>query len=213
WVSFASWAASARTPSYTELFLDSSGNRGSPALGPERSDYAEIGLRYLAAAQRVNLALFERRTDALIDWARLPGEVQWQARRFDGHRSRGAELEWQWLPSGKRLERVDLAATVLDTRLDRRGLQIKYALDYAELGIIAGAVWRLSNTLGLTTRARYSQRSSGEAGTLLDLRLSWQLADLQLFVEGNNLLDRRLVESGFAKLPGRWLYAGVAVGW
>ena len=121
WTAFASMARSARVPSYTELFLDTSGNRGNPDLAPERSDYAEAGLRFRAGAHRINLALFERRTDTLIDWAREPGEVQWQADQFDGHRSRGGEIEWRWFPGTTLLERVDLAATVLDTELDARG--------------------------------------------------------------------------------------------
>lgn len=210
WTAFASVARSARAPSYTELFLDTSGNRGNPDLGPERSDYAEAGLRLSAGAQRLNLALFERRTDTLIDWAREPGEVQWRADQFDGHRSRGGEVEWRWFARRRWLERVDLAATVLDTELDDRGLEIKYALDYPEVAVTGGAVWRLGESLRATTRARYSDRSTGESGTLLDLRLGWRIARVELFVEGNNLLDERLVEAGFAELPGRWLYAGVS---
>ncbi|NBB92873.1 MAG: TonB-dependent receptor [Gammaproteobacteria bacterium] len=209
WTAFASVARSARVPSYTELFLQTSGNLGNPDLEPERSDYAEAGLRFRAGAQRVNLALFERRTDGLIDWGRMPGEVQWQAAQFDGHRSRGGEVEWRWFPGRPWLERVDLAATVLETDLDDRGLEIKYALDYPELGLTGGAVWRLGESVRLTTRARYTDRSSGESGTLVDLRLGWRLSRVELFVEGSNLLDERLVEAGFAPLPGRWLYAGV----
>jgi iron complex outermembrane receptor protein len=209
WTAFASLARSARVPSYTELFLQTSGNLGNPELEPERSDYAELGLRFRSGAHRVNLALFERRTDELIDWARAPGEVQWRADQFDGHRSRGGEVEWRWFPGRRWLERVDLAATALDTRLDDRGLEIKYALDHPELGLTAGAVWRLGDAIRLTTRARYSDRSTGESGTLVDLRLAWRVSKAELFIEGNNLLDRRLVEAGFAELPGRWLYAGV----
>ncbi|MDZ7789309.1 MAG: TonB-dependent receptor [Xanthomonadales bacterium] len=209
WTAFASIARSARVPSYTELFLQTGGNLGNPDLEPERSDYAEAGMRFRAGAHRVNIALFERRTDTLIDWARAPGEVQWQAGQFDGHRSRGGEIEWRWFPGKPLLERVDLAATVLDTRLDDRGLEIKYALDYPEVGLTGGAVWRLGSSVRLTTRARYQDRSTGESGTLVDLRLGWQVSKVELFVEGNNLLDKRLVEAGFARLPGRWLYAGV----
>lgn len=210
WTVFASLARSARAPSYTELFLQTSGNRGNPALRPERSDYAEAGLRFGTGAHHLNLALFERRTDTLIDWARVPGEVQWQADQFDGHRSRGGEIEWRWLSGNDWLESVDLAATIIDTELDDRGLEIKYALDYPELGLTGGAVWHLGRALRLTTRARYQERSTGESGTLIDLRLGWQTSKVELFVEGNNLLDKRLIEAGFAELPGRWLYAGVS---
>ncbi|WP_376693003.1 TonB-dependent receptor plug domain-containing protein [Wenzhouxiangella sp. EGI_FJ10409] len=209
WTAFASWARSARVPSYTELFLQTGGNLGNPELEPERSDYAEAGLRFRVGAHRINLAAFERRTDTLIDWAREPGEVQWQAGQFDGHRSRGGELEWRWFPEQRWLERVDLAATVLDTELDARGLEIKYALDYPERGVTGGAVWRLGESVRLTTRARYQDRNTGESGTLVDLRLGWRASKVELFVEGNNLLDKRLVEAGFAPLPGRWLYAGI----
>nr|WP_240451323.1 TonB-dependent receptor [Wenzhouxiangella sp. XN201] len=209
WTAFASWARSTRAPSWTELFLQTSGNRGSTQLEPERSDYAEAGLRFAAGSHRINLAAFERRTDRLIDWARAPGEVAWQAGQFDGHRSRGAEIEWRWRAGRRWLERVDLAATALDTELDRRGLEIKYALDYPELGLVGAAVWRLGDALRLTTRARYSDRSTGQSGTLVDLRLGWRVSGVELFVEGNNLLDRRLVEAGFAPLPGRWLYGGL----
>ncbi|WP_181918228.1 MULTISPECIES: TonB-dependent siderophore receptor [unclassified Wenzhouxiangella] len=209
WTAFASWARSARVPSYTELFLQTGGNLGNPDLEPERSDYAEAGLRFRAGAHRINLALFERRTDTLIDWARTLGDVQWQAGQFDGHRSRGGEMEWRWFPDTRWLERVDLAGTVLDTELDARGLEIKYALDYPERGFTGGAVWRLAESVRLTTRARYQDRSTGESGTLVDLRLGWRVSRVELFVEGNNLLDKRLVEAGFAPLPGRWLYAGI----
>lgn len=209
WTAFASVARSARAPSYTELFLDTSGNRGNPDLAPERSDYAEAGLRFRGGAHLINLALFERRTETLIDWARAPGDVQWQAGQFDGHRSRGGEVEWRWFPEQRWLERVDVAATVLDTRLDDRGFQIKYALDYPEMSVSGGAVWRLAEAVRLTARARYSDRSSGESGTLVDLRLGWRVSAFELFVEGSNLLDRRLVEAGFAPLPGRWIYAGM----
>jgi len=209
WTAFASVARSARVPSYTELFLQTSGNLGNPNLEPERSDYAETGLRFRTNAHRVNLALFERRTDTLIDWSREPGEVQWQAAQFDGHRSRGGELEWRWYPGRSWLDRVDLAATVLETDLEDRGLEIKYALDYPRTELTGGAVWRLGRSLRLTTRARYTDRSTGESGTLVDLRLGWRVSQVELFVEGNNLLDERLIEAGFAPLPGRWLYAGL----
>ena len=78
------------------------------------------------------------------------------------------------------------------------------------MGLTGGAVWRLGSSVRLTTRARYQDRSTGESGTLVDLRLGWQVSKVELFVEGNNLLDKRLVEAGFG-LPGRWLYAGVRV--
>lgn len=209
WTAFVSAARSARVPSYTELFLQTGGNLGNPDLQAERSDYAEAGLRFNAGAHRVNLALFERRSDSLIEWARAPGTVQWQADQFDDQRSRGVEVEWRWFPGRRWLERIDLGASMLDTDLNDRGLEIKYALDYPEASLVAGAVWNLSSAVRLTTRARYQDRSSGESGILADVRIGWRSGGFEWFLEGSNLLDERIVEAGFAPLPGRWWYAGV----
>jgi iron complex outermembrane receptor protein len=209
WTAFASLARTAREPSYTERFLQTSANVGNPSLAPERSTYAEAGLRWRAGSYALDLALFERRTDDLVDWARPPGEVTWQADNFDGHRSRGAEIEWRWRPDAGAIEHVDLAVTALDTELDARGLEIKYALDYPERSLKGGAVWRIGERFRLTTRARYQDRSSGESAVLVDARASWRVSRAELFVEGTNLLDETVVEAGFAPLPGRWIYAGL----
>jgi len=216
WSVHAATAATSRIPSYTELFLQTSGNRGSAVLVPERSGFHELGVRYRVGPRRLSLTVFERRTRDLIDWARAPGELAWQAGNFDGHRSRGAELEWLWRSQGTGLlEHLRLSSTWLDTRLDHGDSQIKYALDFARFAASAAARVRLRGGLGLSVQARYQQRSSdparpaGREAFLISARLDWQRGPMQWLVEGTNLLDDTVVEAGFAPLPGRWLYAGL----
>lgn len=207
---FASTARSVRIPSYTEQFLLTSGNRGNPALEPERSRYHEAGLRFAEGGHGYSAAVFERRTRDLIDWARHPGEVAWQADNFDGHRTRGAELEWRWRPPViDRLDQLRLSWTLLNTRLDDGGREIKYALDYPRQAWSATGLFHLGSGLGLSLQARYVDRRSGDSATLVAARLVRTFEVLQLFVEGANLLDREIIETGFAPIPGRTFQFGV----
>src|SRR5690606_11892060 len=63
-----------RTPTWTERYYRDPANEGSPDLSPERSWSGELGAdATLATGLRVGFAVFERRADDLIDWARALG--------------------------------------------------------------------------------------------------------------------------------------------
>ncbi len=205
---FLAAGRSARQPSYTELHLQTSGNRGRDDLSPERSTLVELGWQWRYLGQRLDGALFERRTDRLIDWARAPGEVTWLADQFDGHRARGLELDWRWTSPRPGIDQLGLSWTWLDTRLDDDGREIKYALDAprnglrAHLRLAPGPRWRLAFD------ARYAEVARGRDAYWLNARVSRLIGLGELFIEGSNLLDREVPEAGFAPLPGRWLIGG-----
>jgi vitamin B12 transporter len=211
WHAHLSSARSARVPSWTERHLLTGGNVGNPELLPERSTLHEAGLRYSAGRHRLAAAVFERRTDRLIDWSRGPGEVTWRADNFEGHRGRGAELEWYWRPAGSgRLQSLSASWTGLSTRLDDRGQAIKYALDYPRHAWTAGGLFDLGGGISLSIQARLVERGSGNRGTLVAARVQRRFGDVQLYVEGSNLLDEEIVEAGFDSLPGRAVFAGLS---
>ncbi|TVQ27913.1 MAG: TonB-dependent receptor, partial [Wenzhouxiangella sp.] len=206
---FASAGRSARQPSYTELHLQTSGNRGRDDLAPERSTLYEIGSRWRQGEHALSVAVFERRTDRLIDWAREPGAVTWLARQFDAHRGRGLDLDWRWQADIPWLDELGLGYGYLHTRLDDGGEEIKYALD-APRHVVKGRV-RLAPGAGwqLALDARWAERRGDANALWVSARLARRIGLAEIFVEGSNLLDREQAEAGFAPLPGRWLLTGV----
>ncbi len=211
WQAHLSSARTARVPSWTERFLVTGGNVGNPDLEPERSLLHEAGLRYLAGQHRLAMALFERRTTDLIDWARQRGEVTWRADNFAGHRSRGGEIEWRWMPANHSwINHLGASWTALTTRLDDGGRELKYALDFPRHAWTADGQFELGARLELSVNARRVQRRAGNRGTLLAARLARQFGAVQLHVEGNNLFDEALIEAGFDTVPGRGVFAGMS---
>lgn len=208
---FLSAGRSARAPSYIERFLPGgAGNEGNPELEPERSLQAEAGLRWQQGGHALSAATFYRRTSKLIDWARPAADADFVARNFGGHRSVGAEVEYRLQPELRYLGDLRFGYTRLHTRLDDGDEEIAYALDHPrhELTMTARLTWLPS--LQQSLQLRYVDRRGGESALLLASRLSWYWRDLELSLEGSNLLDRHHVEAGFAPLPGRWILAGVA---
>ncbi len=208
---FASAARSARVASYIERFLPGgAGNQGNPDLEPERSLQAEVGLRWQDDRQSLSAATFYRRTTNLIDWARPAPDVDFMSDNFGGHRSVGAELEYRLRPDPPWLGDLRLGYTRLHTRLDDGGNEIAYALDHPRHDVTLSARFTWLPPLEQSLQLRYVERRGGGSAMLLASRLSWRWRELEVSLEGSNLLDRDYIEAGFAPLPGRWLIAGVA---
>lgn len=211
WHAHLSSARTARVPSWTERFLETGGNVGRPELASERSTLGEAGFRYTAGEHRVAAAVFERRTERLIDWARQPGDVTWRADNFDGHGSRGGEIEWRWRPlPWSRVRQLSASWTAMASRLHDDGREIKYALDYPRHAWSLNALFALGSDLELSTSARRLHRGSDNRATLLAMRLARQLGDVRAYIEGTNLLDEEVIETGFDSIPGRAVFAGVS---
>ncbi|MGY6553581.1 MAG: TonB-dependent receptor plug domain-containing protein [Wenzhouxiangella sp.] len=208
WGWFVAAGRTARQPSYTELFLQTAGNRGRDDLGTERSTLIELGWQWQHDQHRLDGAAFERRTERLIDWAREPGSVTWLADQLDDHRTRGLELDWRWQPRYTRVDELGLSWTWVDTRLADGGREIKYALDVPRSSVRAHLRLSPSPQWRLAVDARLAETRQGPNAYWLNARLSRLLSQGELFVEGSNLLNREIPEAGFAPLPGRWLIGG-----
>jgi iron complex outermembrane receptor protein len=214
WRGFAAAARSSRAPSYTELYLATAANRGNAALVPEVSDHAELGLEGRTAAQTLTLALHQRRTRDLIDWTRAPGTATWVANNLDGHRGRGFEAGWRWTPTSIRwLARAGLGYEYLHARVDDAAREVKYAPRVARHTWRADARLDLGAGFGLDLDLRRPRYVDETTATLANARLGWQGKTLRAHVSIQNLLDREIIETGFAPIPGRWLSLGFGAQW
>src|SRR5690606_18120736 len=89
----ASATRALRTPTWTERYYRDPANEGSPDLEPELSWSTEVGFDVEPLpATRVGLALFQRSSEGLIDWARpAGGDAVWVTRNVESARFRGIE--------------------------------------------------------------------------------------------------------------------------
>lgn len=212
---FVSGARSARVGSYTELY-GKAPNLGDANLKPERSDFYEAGADVKVRQHQFRASVFERRTKDWIDWYQpavatppCTSTAWWCAANYDDYRAVGQELNWKWQRQGTWLSYVEAGYEHQHVRIDDKGLAVKYATH------VPRQTWRaaigfapLDNTT-LNIQARRPEYDHQPSATLLAAKLEWKHRQLNAWLEGQNLLDKDIIETGFAPIAGRWLMAGV----
>ncbi len=221
----ASAGTSFRVPTFTELYYVDPQNVGNPALRPEKAVNVEAGGSADLGPLAVDAAWFFRHGTDLIDFVRSSETEIWRAeniRRADTH-GLEARLQWRedrpdWLTS------LFLAASY--TFADLKALEAeagategKYVLDPLHTRWDFGGEALLPDPLLVATFAQlsYQARPTYTSGVLLlDARLSrqiWQGNVLEVYVEGQNLLNQQYQEIPGVPLPGRTLLGGFHLTW
>ncbi|MFA5699919.1 MAG: TonB-dependent receptor [Desulfuromonas sp.] len=211
---FMSAAKSFRIPTYTEMYYNTPMNIGDPDLKAEEAWTWETGLRYAYRGIEVNLALFRRDSDNLIEWVRSASDQPWEVRNITSSTTTGVETGIRIrrpLAQIPLLEQLSCSYTYLDTEQDAKGLETKYVLNNLrhQLHTHIDIGWH-SNVLQQIA-LRYEQRLHGDSSTVVDTSLRWEInKSLALKASITNLFDTDYVEAGFAQAPGRWIKGGIS---
>lgn len=204
WHAYASVARSARVPSYTEMFINTPANRGNPKLQPERADALELGVAGHPGSHQWKGALFERRSDTLIDWMQAPGDTAKQAASFSGYRVKGMAISWQWWAQVPGVDMLGLDWKRLDVSLDSHHQPVAYARQVPSR--VLRLRWRtqLGRRWRLALSARQPRYRHQRTATLVAARLAWHGKHWALALSASNLLNEKLIETGFSPIVGRW---------
>lgn len=211
---FISAAKSFRIPTYTEMYYTTPMNIGSPNLKAEEAWTWETGLRYIHRNIEVNLALFRRDSDNLIEWVRNGSDQPWEVHNIASSTTTGVETGIRIkrpLAQIPLLQQLSCSYTYLDTEQDAKGLETKYVLNNLRHQLHAHMDIGWHRNIQQRVALRYEQRLHGDSSTVVDTSLKWKItASLTLKASITNLFDTDYIEAGFAPAPGRWIRGGVS---
>lgn len=205
WHSFLSAARSMRAPSYTELFMNTAANQGNALLRPEKFDSYELGFVGRPGDHQFKSAIFERRSQTLIDWNRSSGSNAYQANNFDKYRIHGLESSWRWQANLPGLESLTIDWQWLATKLKEKK-DVTYTRQIPSHSLLINWRSKIVESTHISATARRPHYKNQKNATLLDVKLDWQIDRWTLAIEGHNLLNKRIIETGFAPIAGRWYY-------
>lgn len=202
-----------RTPSWTDRFLESPANRGTPGLDPEVAWSGEVAAEARTGGARLSVTGFLREADELIDFARPVGSdpetTPWRSRNVESATFRGLEIEAATaVPLGIRMKGA-LELLSVDAEA-AAGFVSKRALRPITERVRLEA--RRSLGSGLTAAVRWtsaSRRGGEEPFHLLDARVAYRWGDWDLYLEGSNLTDDRYPDITGRRAPGAALVAGL----
>jgi vitamin B12 transporter len=217
WKVFLNVGTGERLPTYTDLYYDGPANIGNDQLRPEKSRYAEGGLKYNSDHFVLNASAFKRRISSFIDWVRALESDPWQPKNFAQLNSTGYTFSSDYNTGALQNSsvfnslRFGLAYTHLDPKVKNTisGVNFsKYAIETLknQLSITANADFL--NVMSITLTSRYCERISYKDYTIMDARVSYKLKNSSIYADASNIFDVSYIQAGAVPLPGVWATLG-----
>ncbi len=207
------WRASVsrafRLPTFTDLYYQDPGNRGSPDLRPERAWNYETGFDWNASRKvRGELTVFHRRERDGIDYVRRSAADIWRATNFQRLHFTGVEAAARVRLNEN--HRLDFSYTGLHGAQDSlAGALSKYTFNYPNHLGVAG--WQSTLPGGVITRVRLGavQRFGRDTYAVVDAYAARARGSVRPFVQLTNLNDAVYQEIFGVPMPGRAAMVGL----
>jgi iron complex outermembrane receptor protein len=205
----AAWGRAFRTPSFTELYYVSPAQLGNPELLPERADSLEGGADWYGAnGTSFSFTAFQRRDRDQIDWIRRLPSQPWTAANIGSVEVAGLSASAGFQPLPRLRCTAGWACT--QQKVPPADYTSRYAPDAVRNQVSVSTDADLGRGTHLSTTFLYKQRTlEGTDPTLLSCRLARTYQALEVYLQGDNLLDRRYEEISGVAMPGRTFSLGL----
>lgn len=213
-----------------------SGRIGNPALEAEHSWNFEAGLDYYISPRfSLRSSLFYRDHRSLIDWKNtsyadmprqinlVPGGTYSLALNVESIRTRGMELDIQYQEkTGSNSQLLAMAGITWLHSANEDPVPSLYISSHAKWLINLTAAWTVKNfTLSMNGlyKERAEQKSSAlntavaPSYALCNVKTGWLVPRVKgkLFLQADNLFNKKYTDLLGAEMPGRWLSGGIEI--
>ena len=214
---------SLRMPSFTEMYYKLQGYKADPHLKPEEMTAVEGGVSWNQKCLIVSANLWYHHGRNMIDWimdTSLGDDAVWQSVNHTKVNSIGFETTVQF---NVKSSKFNVSYSYINQEKEQEAhIVSQYALEYLRHKLIANALIPIADKLKLSLNYRWQDRvgqytdfdgrvQDYKPFGLLDARLTWSPQPWKLYVEANNVLDKRYADFGHVEQPGRWVIAGFAI--
>lgn len=216
---YASANSATRLPTFTDLFLVSSVQAGNAALKPEQSKTLEIGTKINQQHWRLNAAVFYRMGQNVIDWIKPnSSSTKYEASNLAEVNALGGEFSFEYSFQELFVKKVAFTYSYLQLDKTAQGFDSKYALDYLKNKITLKLDHSIWSKLSASWNVGYFDRTGNyDANTvsgspaiitdynpylMLDGRLLYSQTKFDLFIDANNILNKKYADIGGIQQPG-----------
>jgi iron complex outermembrane receptor protein len=207
----ASVGRSFRAPSWTERFYVDPANIGTEDLQPERAWSAELGAQLSLPAARIDVALWMRDADELIDWVKpqgVPANTPFRTMNIEKATFRGIDASIEW--RGPFATAMSLSGTALTLDApEASGFSSKYVLNPLTEAIVLTVDRMVLGGFGVGVRARHARRAGEDSYVLADVRASYARPGWHAYFDVTNTTNAEYVDVSARIGAGRQLRAGL----
>ena len=195
-----------RAPTYTDLYYSSPTTVGNEKLIPEKALSEEVGIRYFKNKLNFSLVLFNRKAKDLIDYVKAIESDPWQATNIRELNTSGLEASMRIKLYGKnkKTHYINFGYSYLKDDLEPSEIQFsKYAINSLKHHITSSINLAISKNLSGSLIYKYSERTTGKNYTVVDIKNTLIIKNLNFSLIINNIFDTEYSETNLVPMPGR----------
>ncbi len=226
WKVYASWNKAMRLPTFTDLYTNSSAQKGDIALKPERNNTFKAGARYRTFGFEALASAFYCRGRDMIDWVYETAEAKkYQAMNIGKLDNTGFNVEAKanlsQLCGYDKSAKVDEEPWLLTLgyayinqthKTDKEIYKSLYALEYLRHKFVATISHPIVRRLSASWSLRWQQRMNGyHPYAKLDGKVQYKLPHCTIYVKADNMTCHGYYDLGTVKQPGLWIMAGTKI--
>jgi iron complex outermembrane receptor protein len=199
-----------RAPSWTERFYMDPTNIGTADLQPERAWSAELGAQLSLRGARIDVALWMRDADELIDWVMPEGAPTdpFRTMNIETARFRGIDALIEWRGPLQTTMSLSGTALTLDAP-EANGFNSKYVLSPLTEAIVLTVDRAVLGGFGVGVRARHARRVGEDSHVLADVRTSYARRGWDAYLDVTNITNAEYLDVSARIGAGRQLRAGL----
>ncbi len=229
---FSSYSQSSRLPTFTDLYYTTKTHIGNTDLKQEESESVELGSKYRNRYFLSYVSGFWLGGKNMIDWVKKNPDDKWESKNITQISKFGLEVGVKFFLN----EMIDVLQypTTLKIDYSRMNQEVikneyisNYALNYLRDKLTAQLYLPLyRDKLSATISFRYqkrmgqylkyedlkpTQKEDYPAFTTTDISLNYNLKNLNIYCNMNNIFNTTYFDFGNVPQPGFWLIGGVSI--
>ena len=193
-----------RVPTFTEMFYIGPTTIGNPDLEPESALSEEIGIKIRSAHFGFDVAVFNRKSENLIDWTKDNVGDKWETRNFSEVKTNGIETTFNYNFSFKKYsQNLHIGYTYInDQILDADVEYTQYSLNSIKHQFNSGFDFQFCPIFTENISYRYVQRTDGESYNVVDAKIAANLNNgMEFSFIANNIFNAEYTETNLVPMP------------
>ncbi|MBE0422564.1 MAG: TonB-dependent receptor [Lutibacter sp.] len=200
-----------RVPTFTDLYYVGLTTKGNADLEAESALAEELGIKFTANNFFMDAAIFNRKSDNLIDWTKDSETDKWEARNFSEVVTQGLEttLNYQF-KLGNQQQKINLGYSFIDDNIKNNNVQFtQYSLNSIKHQFTSGISAKFSPIFSQHITYRYVERTNGQHYNVLDAKIVAALKNnMEFSLAANNIFNAEYTETNLVPMPKGNMMAG-----
>jgi len=200
-----------RVPTFTDLNYKSPTTIGNPDLEPEKAFSQEIGLKWNTARFNATMAVFNRDSNRLIDYVKMQNTDPWQPQNIQNVTTKGFETQLDYtFPINSFNQKVQLGYSFIEDQVKQSSYNFsQYSVNSLKHQVVGSYYMQFFKNFTNSILYRYSERTSGDSYSVVDLGAAYTLNAFEFSLFANNIFNTEYTETNLVPMPKGNLLLGI----